>query len=135
RLQPVTGSPFPSGGAAPASVGLKGNMLVVVNKAQDGIRDLETTRPNYTTFKVGPNGSLTPTGSSVSIPLGSSPTQALITSKDGILVSTEEGGPFRAFRIKADGSLKEAANSPLQPPDSIFPPDFPKAKRWGLGIG
>ena len=53
-LVPAPGSPFPSGGMAPASVGLSGDVLVVVNKAQDGIRDLESVQPNYTTFTVAP---------------------------------------------------------------------------------
>src|SRR4051812_25001692 len=37
-LTPVKGSPFPSLGKAPASVGVSGNELFVANKAQDGIR-------------------------------------------------------------------------------------------------
>src|SRR3954469_13949106 len=46
-LDPVAGSPFPSGGKAPASVGVSGDELFVANKAQDGIRNLRKTKASY----------------------------------------------------------------------------------------
>ena len=48
-------------------------------------------------------------------------------------MSTEEGGPFRAFELGSNG-LAQGANSPLQPAASIFPPGLEASKRWGLGI-
>ena len=45
------------------------------------------------------NGSLTPTGSRINAPEGFSPTQALISTKGNVVISTEEGGPFRAFGV------------------------------------
>jgi len=39
-LNPVSGSPFPSGGSDPVSVGLKGNTLVVVNKDQENAHEV-----------------------------------------------------------------------------------------------
>ena len=39
-LTAVAGSPFPSYGRAPTSLGLAGNTLIVANKAQDGVRNL-----------------------------------------------------------------------------------------------
>src|SRR5271154_1395485 len=38
QLSAVQGSPFASGGMAPASVGVSGNTAIVANKAQDGVR-------------------------------------------------------------------------------------------------
>lgn len=134
-LTPVPGSPFPSGGEAPASMGLSGNRLVVVNKAQDGVRDLSMDQPNYTTFIVHDDGSLTASGSSVSAPAGFSPTQALISPDGNVVISSEEGGPFRAFTLAQDGKLAPGPNSPLSPPDSIFPPNFPANQKWALGLG
>jgi len=44
-LSAVPGSPFPSGGRSPASVGIAGDMLVVINKAHDPRRSLSAVRP------------------------------------------------------------------------------------------
>ena len=134
ELAPVQGSPFPSGGAAPASVGLRGNTLIVANKAQDGVRDLSALAPNYTTFTVGGGGRLTPTGSTFTAPLGSSPTQAFVVPHRDVVVSTEESGPIRSFELTKSGALVQAPGSPLAPDDSLFPPGFPDSKKFGLGI-
>jgi 6-phosphogluconolactonase (cycloisomerase 2 family) len=134
-LTPVAGSPFASGGKAPASVGLSGDTVVVVNKAQDGIRKLDTVAPNYTTFKLQADGSLKPTGSTVNAPPGNSPTQALISTDGRVVMSSEEGGPLRAFALSADGKLTQGPNSPQNPPDSIYPAGFDPKKKWALGLG
>src|SRR3954470_25080275 len=55
-LDPVAGSPFPSGGKAPASVGVSGDELFVANKAHDGVRALTKTKPSYATFHIGSDG-------------------------------------------------------------------------------
>jgi len=57
-LIPATGSPFPSGGRAPSSLGLAGSTLIVANKSQDGVRDLTRAPANYTSFHVRADGSL-----------------------------------------------------------------------------
>ncbi len=132
RLQAVPGSPFPSGGKAPAGLGVSGELLVVVNKAHDPKRELSSVRPSYTTFHIAADGSLTPTGKSFPGPLNSSPTQGLIVAGK-IVVGTEETGPFRSFTLQPDGALKEAANSPLQPEASTFRSDYIGA-RWAIGI-
>jgi 6-phosphogluconolactonase (cycloisomerase 2 family) len=133
-LTAVAGSPFPSRGKAPASVGLSGDNVVVVNKAQDGIRKLKTVAPNYTVFRLHDDGSLTPTGSVVDAPPGNSPTQALVSTDGKVVMTSEESGPFRAFTLSRDGRLQEGPNSPLSAPASIYKPGFPQTKRWGLGL-
>src|SRR3954453_12510792 len=70
-LTPVAGSPFPSRGKAPASVGVSDDVLFVANKAQDGIRDLAAHNANYASFHIEPDGSLKPIGSVVPVPPGS----------------------------------------------------------------
>jgi 6-phosphogluconolactonase (cycloisomerase 2 family) len=134
-LDPVDGSPFPSGGKAPASVGLSGDTLVVVNKAQDGARNLEKVAPNYTTFTVQDDGSLKSTRSTVEAPAGNSPTQALISTDGKVVMSSEEGGPFRAFALDSAGKLTQGPNSPLSPPDSLYPRGFDPKLKWALGLG
>jgi len=133
-LTPVAGSPFPSGGKAPVSIGVNGNLVVVVNKAQDGIRDLSAVSPNYTTFTLNADGSLTPTGHTVSEPPGSSPTQALITPDGHLVFGSEESGPFQVFLLGADGSLTPGPGSGLTPPGSLFPSNIPLDHQFGLGM-
>jgi hypothetical protein len=120
---------------APASVGVSGNTLVVVNKAQDGIRKLATVAPNYTTFTIAADGSLKPTGSKVDAPPGNSPTQALIATGGKVVVSTEEGGPLRAFTLGGDGKLTQGPNSPVTIPASAYPENFDPKLEWALGLG
>src|SRR3954470_10940127 len=51
-LTPVKGSPFPSHGKAPASVGVSGDTLFVANKAHDGRRSLESEPASYASFHI-----------------------------------------------------------------------------------
>src|SRR4051812_3011051 len=92
-LTPVAGSPFPSGGKAPASVGVKGNALFVANKAQDGERALKKTPASYASFRIAANGSLSPIGQPVPAPADSSPTQTYVPPHTGnLMIATEESG-------------------------------------------
>ena len=116
-LTPVDGSPFPSGGSNPVSVGLANNdVLVVVNQDQDPMHP-GMYLPNYTSFQVSKKGALTPVkNSTISLDLGSSPSQALI-SPDGKLMFGAEflGGLLRTLRIKESGRLFQADAQPLPP--------------------
>ena len=132
RLDPVPGSPFPSRGKAPASVGVTGTFLVVANKAHDSTRDLGPVPAGYAVFRIGTTGALTPVGKPFELQLGSSPTQVLpVTPR--LIMGTEEIGPFRVLRLGEDGSLKDGPNSPLGPEESIFRPRYEGA-RWSLGL-
>jgi 6-phosphogluconolactonase (cycloisomerase 2 family) len=134
-LTPVAGSPFPSRGRAPASVGVSGDELFVANKAQDGIRDLRRQRPSYATFHIEADGRLTPIGTPVKVPPGSSPTQAYLPPHTGhLMISTEEAGPFRAFLVGADGTLTEGPNSPLRLDRRVFLPGKRVGNVWAQGL-
>ena len=134
-LRLVEGSPVDSGGKQPVSLGLaNNNTLVVVNKGdQDPGGTGGTNRPNYTTFRVGSDGSLSRVaGSTVQVRPGSSPTQALI-SRDGRFVFGDNflthpidelfpgssalvppfGSELESFRVTADRKL--VRNAPAQP--------------------
>jgi Lactonase, 7-bladed beta-propeller len=120
-LTAVDGSPFPSGGSDPVSVGLDRNTLTVVNKDQDPAQNDNLVQPNYTTFSVSlNNGALTPiTGSTVSVAYGSSPSQALVASVAPVVIGADFlGGLLQSFRLDHDGRLRQ--NLPQVLPDSVF---------------
>jgi DNA-binding beta-propeller fold protein YncE len=131
RPAPVAGSPFPSGGKSPASIGIARDLLIVANKAHDPNRILDTVAPAYVTFRIGDDGSLSPTGKTP-LPLASSPTQALVVG-GRLVVGTEESGPFVSYSLRADGSLASAPGSPLGAETSIFSRDYDGA-RWSIGL-
>jgi 6-phosphogluconolactonase (cycloisomerase 2 family) len=134
RLVPVPGSPFPSNGRAPSSLGLAGRTLVVANKAQDGVRDLSRVRPNYTSFRVRADGSLSGPISSISVPSGSSPLQAYVTPDAKVLITSEEAGVFRAFRIGPGGRLRQGRGSPVRMPGAVFPGGRRVPNVWPAGL-
>src|SRR5206468_8951739 len=68
-------------------------------------------------------------------PPGNSPTQAQISTDGKVVLSSEEGGPFRALTLGSDGTLTQGPNSPLSPDSSIYPPGFDPKKKWALGLG
>jgi hypothetical protein len=133
-LVPVAGSPFASNGKAPSSLGLAGSTLIVANKAQDGVRDLRRAAPNYTSFHVRPDGSLSGPISSVQVPPGSSPLQAYVTPDRKVLITSEESGVFRAFRIAPGGRLRQGPGSPMRMPRAVFPGGRRVPNVWPAGL-
>jgi hypothetical protein len=114
-LTPVVGSPFPSGGSHPVSVGLSNDdLLGVVNRDPDhpGL-----FLPNDTSFHVSPRGQLTPVrDSTLFVDADSSPSQALISPDGGLIFGSEMfGGLIRTFRISENGRLTLADVQPLPP--------------------
>jgi 6-phosphogluconolactonase (cycloisomerase 2 family) len=118
-LAPVHGSPFPSGGSNPVSLGLDGDVLCVVNKDEDPGHPGQFL-PNYTTFRVTPAGRLVPIPrSTVFDELGSDPSQALVAPGGGLLFGADFlGGALRSFGISPGGRLDARAVVPL-PPDEF----------------
>jgi 6-phosphogluconolactonase (cycloisomerase 2 family) len=134
-LTPAPGSPFPSRGKAPASVGVMGDELFVANKAQDGERNLRRTPASYSTFRIAPNGALTPIGTPFKAPAHSSPTQTYVPPHTGrLMIATEEAGPFRAFTVDADGKLAQGPNSPLKLDRRVFLPGKRVGNVWPQGL-
>ncbi|MBA3912791.1 MAG: beta-propeller fold lactonase family protein [Acidobacteriales bacterium] len=126
-LTAAPGSPFPSNGPQPASLGLLedpaiggGNsILVVANKDNDPLQP--PTTPNFSTFLVSPTGVLTlNSGATITLQSGASPTQALINQKGDLLFGMEYYGSnghanLTSYRIKLDGTL--SAVSTVNPPN------------------
>jgi 6-phosphogluconolactonase (cycloisomerase 2 family) len=133
-LSPVKGSPFPSNGKGPQSLGLAGDTLIVANKAQDGVRDLSSVPANYSSFKVAPDGALSRPISSFDAPPRSSPLQVYVTPNRKVVIASEESGVFRAFRILPGGRLVQGPNSPLPLDDAVFPARKRIANNWPAGL-
>jgi len=121
-LTAVPGLPVDSGGHNPVSLGLAGQFLVVVNKNEDPNQDNTNTVPNYTTFTVSPNGSLTLNpGSTLNLPQGSSPSQALAIPGTHSFFGMQFLIPLITnYRIKSDGTLQNRGS--IGPPsvDDVF---------------
>ena len=129
QLTPVEGSPFPSGGNDPVSLGLSGNTLFVVNKSGDFGRP-SAILPNYTTFQVAADGKLTATSdsandsshrfqSTVSVAVGSSPSQALVVPYTNLLFGADFlGGLIQRFQFDWNSGIHQL--TPLALPASEF---------------
>jgi 6-phosphogluconolactonase (cycloisomerase 2 family) len=104
-LSPVAGSPFPSGGISPVSVGLSGSFLYVVNQDEDPAQDASAGTPNYTAFTVGAAGRLTAIAGST-VTAGKSPSVALV-SADGKLLSLA-----RTFSRRSSRFLRSRRSAP-----------------------
>jgi DNA-binding beta-propeller fold protein YncE len=135
-LVPVAGSPFPSGGVNPISVGLAADesILVVVNQDYDIARagfDAANRSPNHTSFRIDPLGKLIPIPHSTIIagrggsigPGNSTPSQALIAPGGRIVIDADSfGSAVTTFTVDTNGRLEFAASSDT--PASEFVP-FP----------
>ncbi|MEO8724684.1 MAG: hypothetical protein ABI383_01050 [Acidobacteriaceae bacterium] len=118
-LEQVSGSPFPSGGTNPVSVGFARDTLTVVNKAMDPARpDLAT--PSYVSFRVTPEGQLTAMLSSLPAAVGSSPTQADLSPSRRLLFDAQFlGGHLASFQLGSDGSLSASDLEGLPASESV----------------
>jgi 6-phosphogluconolactonase (cycloisomerase 2 family) len=114
---------YDSGGTQPVSLGLSGNHLYVVNRG-DSLQGRDATvAANYTAFDVARGGALSPVpGSTITLPLGLSPAQALV-SRDGRFVFGDNfaipgttpplAQTIDPFRIQTDGTLRRAPGGPV----------------------
>ena len=107
-------------GSDPVSMGLHGDVLVVVNKDSDPAQNANLVQPNYTTFRVSRSGALTPiSGSTVSVAYGSSPSQALVASQGPFVFGADFlGGLLQSFYLDSQGRLHQ--NLPQALPSSLF---------------
>jgi DNA-binding beta-propeller fold protein YncE len=109
----VKGSPVPSGGTGPISIGLSDATVLVVNKGYDGRRKLND--PGMVAqFQLGDDGTLTPKGRPIRIDPGAGPTQALVIDRADIVVVPElVAGPYRTLRRGADGTFRAGPTAPV----------------------
>jgi 6-phosphogluconolactonase (cycloisomerase 2 family) len=130
-LAPIPGSPFASGGIDPVSIGLRGDILTVVNKDEDPQQNANLALPNYATFRVDSDGGLDPIGSTVSVAYGSSPSQAAIAAVGPFVFGADFlGGLLQSFELDEGGHL--LPNPPQAIPASVFTGSA--APHWPLGL-
>jgi 6-phosphogluconolactonase (cycloisomerase 2 family) len=115
-LSHVKGSPFPSGGSNPVSVGLADHILCVVNQDDDPGHPGQFL-PNYTSFSVSDEGALSPIQrSTITVDAGATPSQALISPSQTLMFGADFlGGILRSFAINGDGRLRVRDAQPLPP--------------------
>ena len=134
-LTMIPGSPSTSGGTQPASLGLfdgvLGNgvgFLVAVNKSSDPSQT-NPKKPNFQTFTVASNGTLTHnTGSQTTLSTGASPSQAAIALQHLFFGMQFAGGSppppvpstIFAYRIRANGTLNLISSVTTPNPGSLF---------------
>lgn len=117
-LTTLPGSPYPSGGQDPASVGLLPSvgLMVVANKNEDPNQDIGADLPNFTTFAQNADGSLTMNaGSTFDLTADCSPTQALIRTRGHFMFGMEfKAARLASYRLNLDGTmtLLSAVNTP-----------------------
>jgi 6-phosphogluconolactonase (cycloisomerase 2 family) len=130
-LELVRGAPFSSGGTQPVSLAIKGDTLIVVNRGDEIQGEPGSIAPNYTSFRIADDGALKQIpGSTVTLPVGLSPSQALL-SPDGRFVFGDNFTPppllgvplantIDPFRLTPDGKLIPAPGGPVGAP--VSPP-------------
>jgi 6-phosphogluconolactonase len=117
-LSPVPGSPFPSGGPAPLSVTIHGNLVYIANQAPAFAH--ASAAPNIPGFRIDKDGKLTPiANSTITFPAGHGPAQVEFSPGGETVVVTsgfqeEATSSIHGYKVQADGTLKEAAGSPVQ---------------------
>jgi hypothetical protein len=111
-LTTVPGSPFPSGGQDPASIGISGRFLVVANKNFDPNQNIDADVPNYTTFSVKRNGTLLMNpGSTLDLAANSGPSQALVSERKHLLFGLELfTSRIASYRYNRGGLLSEISS-------------------------
>ncbi|HZQ70440.1 MAG TPA: beta-propeller fold lactonase family protein [Terriglobales bacterium] len=107
-LTPVPGSPFDSAGSDPGSLSLDETsspmILAVANKASDP--NQVDGPPNYTTFFVDATGALTPTGHSVPLAAGSSPSQVILHPVGHLMVTDDfQARTMSTYRYNSTGTM------------------------------
>ena len=130
-LDLVRGAPFASGGTQPVSLAIRGDTLVVVNRGDEIQGEPGSIAPNYTSFRIADDGALEKIpGSTVTLPVGLSPSQALL-SPDGRFLFGDNFTPppllgvplantIDPFRLTPDGHLVRAPGGPVGAP--VAPP-------------
>jgi 6-phosphogluconolactonase (cycloisomerase 2 family) len=118
-LEPVRGSPFPSGGINPVSIGLRGDQIVIINQEMDPAQNTPGGLPSIVTRHVTADGRIVkfPDDTTIPLPAGSAPSQAL-TANDRPFVFDAEflGGQLASYRLFPNGLL--TANPPQRLPAS-----------------
>ncbi len=130
----IPGSPVPTFGTDPTSVGVTGSTLLVANTAQDPNRP-ELTQPDYTLLSLGrSDGFLYGIPRSViATDIGSTPSEILF-SPDGKVAFGNNfvGGTILSFAVQENGRLTQTGEQGL--PDGLFEPTGAAPDPLGLAV-
>jgi uncharacterized protein (TIGR03000 family) len=119
QLAPVPGSPFPSGGSAPLSLTMHGDLVYVANQAPPFANP--SSPPNLMGFRMSKDGALTPIeNAKITFPAGHGPAQIEFSPDGTTLVVTsgfqdQNTSRIHAYKVQGDGTLQEGSGSPVQP--------------------
>jgi 6-phosphogluconolactonase (cycloisomerase 2 family) len=121
-LAPVRGSPFPSGGINPVSIGLRGDQIVIINQDLDPAQKASGGSPSIVARHVMEDGRIVgfPAETTISLPVGSAPSQAL-TANDRPFVFDAEflGGRLASYRLFPNGRLVANPPQPLPVSEAV----------------
>lgn len=96
----LVGTPVPSRGVAPASLALGNNFLFVANKGDS------VNPPNYTSFAVESDGTLTRIKRRIILAIGDNPTHVLLNREGSTLIGLRFGsGGIDSFAVSPRGKL------------------------------
>jgi len=121
-LEAVRGSPFPSGGINPVSIGLRGDQIVIINQDLDPAQNVPGASPSIVTRHVTTDGRIVgfPPDTTINLPVGGAPSQAL-TANDRPFVFDAEflGGRLASYRLFPNGRLFANPPQPLPATESV----------------
>jgi 6-phosphogluconolactonase (cycloisomerase 2 family) len=121
-LEPARGSPFPSGGINPVSIGLRGNQIVIINQNLDPAQNAPATSPSIITRNVTGDGRIVklPADTTISLPVGSAPSQALTANNRPFVFDAQFlGGRLASYRLFPNGKLLANPAQPLPASESV----------------
>src|SRR5262249_7037272 len=101
-LEPARGSPFPSGGINPVSIGLRGDQIVIINQDLDPAQNPPGGLPSIVTRHVTEDGRIVkfPADTTIALPAGSAPSQALTANNRPFVFDAQFlGGPLSSYRL------------------------------------
>jgi 6-phosphogluconolactonase (cycloisomerase 2 family) len=135
RLTDVEGSPFPSHGSTPVSLGLAANKLVVMNANNNNVEGAapNLTPANYTTFEVQEDGRLIHIPGAIEVASDSNPVQVGISHDNKVVFGMEffsvpsivpqifpflppRGSVLETFTLRENGSLRKGEGTPFVNP-------------------
>ncbi len=128
-LSPVVGQPFRSHGSTPVSLGLRGDLLTIVNNAQDPAQSSAGVVPSITVARVGEQGELKAVSrATIDLPATDQPSQALTKHTAPFVFDTSQPNDpsVRAFYQYPDGTLLQT--------DKVVPPAEDGVQPFPLGL-
>ena len=121
-LEPTRGSPFPSGGINPVSIGLRGDQIVIINQDLDSAQNTAGGLPSIVTRHVTEDGRIVkfPADTTISLSVGSAPSQALSANNRPFVFDAQFlGGRLASYRLFPNGRLLANPPQPLPASESV----------------